>query len=216
MKKFLVFAFSVLALNGVAFAEGEDDTETQSVTAFVEVPIDVISVREMDLGTLSRGEEGCVEEGSTAWFKVTGDEGDNVWIEINEGGPIELLALHGAVDAQGNPTTMGPDQYANDQNGQPDGMWDGGPTSKIIIEPSVRYRFVDNDEAHALPWDLPTWLANNSYCDTQADNILRCVTPLPCCGMGQINVYIGGCYEINDAQQRGLYEGEVTLHAYYD
>jgi hypothetical protein len=214
MKKFLAFALSALALTSVAFAEGsEEDSETQSVTAFVEVPIDVVSIRSMDLGTLERGDEGCVAEGQTAQFRVFADEGDNIWVEVNGGDPIVLHALHGQVDAQGNPTTLGPDQYDNDQNGHAD-----QPSSMITIVPSLRYRFVNDDEAHALPWDLPTWVANDTYCDTQDDNITRCigVGSLGCCAMGQINVYVGGCYTISDYQQRGLYEGEVTLRAFYD
>lgn len=212
MKKFLVFALSAFALTGIAFAEGtEEDQESMAATAFVEVPIEVEGVRDMQLGVLTRGLSNQeIGVGETAQFRIKADEGDNIYVEVNGGGDIVLNALHGQVDSEGDPTD-GPDDYFNDQNGVA-----GTAPSMITIAPiTIRYRFVENDEEHAVLWGLPTYTANDSYCDTQADAIERCVPDLPP-GIGQINVYVGGFYSTTEDQQRGEYEGEVTLRAYYE
>jgi hypothetical protein len=217
MKKFFALAVSALALTGIASAQGADsynegDFDVVAATAYVRVPLDVMGIRDMNLGTLERGmSEQGVEQ--TAQFKITGDEGDLIWVQVNGGEPIVLYALHDAAAAAAaadNPTTEGPDGYNNDVNGQPNQA-----SSMITVTPELRYRFVDNDEEHALLWDLPTWTARNGYEDTQEDGITRGISGLPV-GIGQVNVYVGGTFSTTEDQQRGAYEGEIELQSWYD
>src|SRR5688572_13737936 len=87
MKKFLVFAFSVVALSSVAFAQ-ESDEATQSAFATVRVPIDVIGVRAMILGDIYRNECNTMQQ--SAEFLIHADNGDLIDVVINGGGPIVL------------------------------------------------------------------------------------------------------------------------------
>ncbi|MBC8144074.1 MAG: hypothetical protein H7X80_00735 [bacterium] len=215
MKKFLAIAFSVLALTGVALAEGGDESgsASQPATAFVRVPITVIGFQPMLLGDIERGmtNESVQQH---AGFKVIADEGDLINVSVNGGQDILLNALHSVVSSE-QPSTNGPDDYINDVNGQPDVL-----SSQIWVTPALMYRFVDDDFDNAVIWDLPTWTARPGYCDTQVDGY-HCIpdSPPPAGvgpGMGQINVYVGGTFSTTEDQQRGAYEGDVVLEASYE
>jgi len=217
MKKFIALAFSAVALTGAAMAQGGPDSYNESgeatvdARAFVRVPIEVVGLEDMDLGTLMRGDQDTVV--NKALFKVYADEGDLIHVWVNDGEDIVLTSLHDAeatAAAADDPDTEGPDGYLNDANGQA-----GAPTTMITISPVLRYRFVDNDEPHSLLWDLPTWTARNGYTDIQDGDLYGPITGLPA-GIGQVNVFVGGEYEIAEDQQRGAYLGEITLTAWYD
>jgi hypothetical protein len=212
MKTFLSIAISAFALTGVAFAQSESDFDTQPAHAFVRVPIDVIGIRPMLLGDIERGMENEPVQ-QTALFKIIADEGDLINVNVNGNQGILLNVLHSVVSSEGE-TTNGPDDYINDLNGQPD-----QPSSTITVWPNLMYRFVDNDEEHAVVWGLPTWTARPGYCDYQGNPPVQYCIPDPTPGlspgMGQINVFVGGTFSTTEDQQRGAYEGDCTLYAEY-
>jgi hypothetical protein len=203
MKKFIALAACAIALTGTAFAQSEASASS-SAEAYVDVPITVVATRDMDIDDLTRGMANyCIPQGQTAEFNIMGDDGDEVAISWTN--PLILHADHIVVNSEGDPTD-GPDDYVNDQNGT-------GPNAEIHINTTAMYRFVNDDEDNSVPWGNPTWLANDSYADVQSDGP-HSMHDLPP-GMGQINVYIGGCLSTSEEQQRGLYHGDLTLTAWY-
>lgn len=196
MKKILVLAACALALTATASAQ---DCATAEICITVEYPVTIDLVRDMDCPTVTRGPEAMtyeVPEGQTAQFVVKGDAGDNIMLTWPES--VELESDHAVV-----PSVSGPGGYEADYNGD----------MTLTFTPNPMYRFVNNDEEHALSWFLPTWTAPEGYCDLQGDMILRCIDASygldP--GQGQINVYVGGTFDIAADQQRGTYTGELTM-----
>jgi hypothetical protein len=210
MKKFLAFAFSVIALSSVAMAQSESAEATEPALANVLVPITVDGVRPMLLGDLVRSMDSTPVLQS-AEFYVRADDGDLLMMHVNGGQYITLQALHTQVTEEPDQEpTLGPEDYQNDQNGHEDAL-----STEITVVPQLWYRFIDNDEQNKVTWGLPTWTAGNGYCD-EPDGIERCILPgtLPP-GIGQIHVYVDGKFTTRDDQQRGEYVGDVTLSVEY-
>jgi hypothetical protein len=208
MKKILAFAVCATAITGTAMAQGSAEAE---VTGKIEYVATIEAMRGIDFGTIYRTDEpqdvAVTEVGETARFYITGDVGDLV--DITYPSQITLEGDHIQVVATFADETT-PHYYQGDVN-----------SNTMTMDMQAWFRFVTEDEAHRVPWFLPTFLAGwdpetmANYCDIQDDGE-HCITEDLDPGQGQINLFVGGVLHVADDQQRGTYSGVIEASVDYN